>query len=58
MIFTSKLLEQMEQPMADPSSSDVKVKEEDNVQNYGQKDQCIYLKCAYEVLMQGSGYPN
>ena len=43
MIFPLKLLNPGKQPMAGPSSSDGKIMEGDNFQNYGGKDQCIYM---------------
>ena len=43
MIFPSKLLEPAKQTMAGPSSSDGKIMECDNFQNYARKDQCIYI---------------
>ena len=43
MFFLLKLLEPAEQPMAGSSSSDGKILEGDNFQNYGGKDQCIYM---------------
>ena len=49
MIFPSKLLEPAEQPMACPSISEVNIMEGDNFQNYGGKDQCIYIYLMWEV---------
>ena len=41
MIFPSKLLQQDEQPIVDPSSAEGKIMEGDNFQNNGGKDQSI-----------------
>ena len=43
MFCPPKLLESAEQPMAGPSSFGGQNIEGDNFQNYGGKDQCIYL---------------
>ena len=45
MICLSGLLQLAEQPMAGPSSSERKIVVEDTFQNYGGKDQCIYMEC-------------
>ena len=37
--------------MAGPSNSEGKIMEGDNLQNYGRKDQCIYIIMCYKVQL-------
>ena len=41
--------------MAGPSNSEGKIMEGDNLQNYGRKDQCIYITMCYKVQLNLGG---